>query len=206
MGHASAFEFRTFHSLRIKGFAPVDTLAEMTTLADSDVSEHLDDLEGEGYARFRDRQAMWQITPDGREAHIEQLAVDVDLAGDIGPLAPAYSDFLEHNEALKSLCGEWQLRDGAPNDHSDSDYDAAVVDGVGELHDRAQPSVAVMGDVFDRLSPYLARLTAVLGRFRGGESNMFTGVMCGSYHDVWMELHEDLLLTQRIDRAQEGSF
>ena len=23
---------------------------------------------------------------------------------------------------------------------------------------------------------------------------MFTGVMCGSYHDVWMELHEDLIL------------
>ena len=30
---------------------------------------------------------------------------------------------------------------------------------------------------------------------------MFTGVMCGSYHDAWMELHEDLILTQGIDRA-----
>jgi hypothetical protein len=30
--------------------------------------------------------------------------------------------------------------------------------------------------------------------------------MCGSYHDVWMELHEDLIITQRIDRAAEGSF
>ena len=27
------------------------------------------------------------------------------------------------------------------------------------------------------------------------------GVMCGSYHDVWMELHEDLILTQGIDRC-----
>ena len=39
-----------------------------------------------------------------------------------------------------------------------------------------------------------------------GETNMFTGVMCGSYHDVWMELHEDLILTQGIDRSAEGSF
>jgi hypothetical protein len=40
----------------------------------------------------------------------------------------------------------------------------------------------------------------------GGANNMFTGVMCGSFHDVWMELHEDLILTQGIDRAAEGSF
>jgi len=39
-----------------------------------------------------------------------------------------------------------------------------------------------------------------------GETKMFTGVMCGSYHDVWMELHEDLILTQGIDRTAEGSF
>jgi hypothetical protein len=25
--------------------------------------------------------------------------------------------------------------------------------------------------------------------------------MCGSYHEVWMELHEDLILTQRLDRV-----
>jgi len=35
---------------------------------------------------------------------------------------------------------------------------------------------------------------------------MFTGVMCGSFHDIWMELHEDLMLLQGIDRAEEGSF
>ena len=29
--------------------------------------------------------------------------------------------------------------------------------------------------------------------------------MCGSDHDVWMELHEDLILTQGIGRAEEGS-
>ena len=36
--------------------------------------------------------------------------------------------------------------------------------------------------------------------------HLFTGVMCGSYHDVWMELHEDLILTLGVDRAKEGSF
>jgi hypothetical protein len=57
-----------------------------------------------------------------------------------------------------------------------------------------------------RLEPYAPRLDHVVHRVDAGETNLFTGVMCGSYHDVWMELHEDLILTQGIDRASEGSF
>jgi len=30
--------------------------------------------------------------------------------------------------------------------------------------------------------------------------------MCSSYHDIWMELHEDLIFLQGIDRTAEGSF
>jgi hypothetical protein len=30
--------------------------------------------------------------------------------------------------------------------------------------------------------------------------------MCGSFHDIWMELHEDLITLQGIDRHVEGSF
>ena len=56
------------------------------------------------------------------------------------------------------------------------------------------------------MAAYGPRLESVLIRILDGESNMFTGVMCGSYHDVWMELHEDLILTQGLDRATEGSF
>ena len=39
-----------------------------------------------------------------------------------------------------------------------------------------------------------------------GEINQFTGVMCESFHDIWMELHEDLIVLQRVDRVAEGSF
>jgi hypothetical protein len=52
----------------------------------------------------------------------------------------------------------------------------------------------------------LPRLESTCKLVVGGTNNMFTGVMCGSFHDVWMELHEDLILTQGIDRAAEGSF
>ena len=71
----------------------------------------------------------------------------------------------------------------------------------------AEPVVSEMGGVLERLSPYSSRLTVVLGRVKQGETNLFTGVMCGSYHDAWMELHEDLD-PHAGDRspAAEGSF
>ena len=73
-------------------------------------------------------------------------------------------------------------------------------------HRNAVPDVAVSAaDAgVDRQGPPRRRDGAIV--VAGGETNMFTGVMCGSYHDVWMELHEDLLQLQGIAREEEGSF
>ena len=43
-------------------------------------------------------------------------------------------------------------------------------------------------------------------RVMEGETNMCTGVMCGSKHDVWMELHDDLIPTNGIRGVAGGSF
>ena len=110
------------------------------------------------------------------------------------------------NERFKALCGDWQLRDGSPNDHTDAAYDAEVVEAAGGAERRGRAGGGRMGDVLARLAPYGPRLARTCQRVVEGETKMFTGVMCGSYHDVWMELHEDLILTQGIDRSAEGSF
>lgn len=205
MGHPSTPAFRVFHALRIKGFATVETLAECTALDPSEVQQRLDALAEEGSAQFREARSLWQLTADGRAAHAEHLASD--LAGlDADVLAAPYARFLALNDEFKRLCGDWQLRDGAPNDHADAEYDRAVVERLRDLHARAHPVAADIAGRIDRFGPYPDRLVAALNRVDDGESNMFTGVMCGSYHDVWMELHEDLILTQGIDRAAEGSF
>ena len=67
-------------------------------------------------------------------------------------------------------------------------------------------TLAEIGEVLLRFGPYAPRLSSAFNQVRAGDTHLFTGVMCNSYHDIWMELHEDLLLTQRIDRADEGSF
>lgn len=206
MGHRSAPDFVTLHALRIKGFAKVDTIAEIADLPEREVADHLASFADAGHTMFREQRALWQLTPDGRLHHAERLADDVDRSGARPRLGEHYEQFLDLNGAFKQLCTDWQLRDGAPNDHLDEAYDREVLARLTSLHASARPLAAAIGEVLLRLQPYAPRLERVVGRVCAGETNLFTGVMCGSYHDVWMELHEDLILTQGIDRAAEGSF
>ncbi len=206
MAHASTPQFQTFHALRIKGFAAVDTLVEMTSLSGDDVQVVLTSLADTGHAQFRENRGLWQLTADGRAVHAERLGADLAGLDVAAMLGTHYESFLVSNSQFKELCGDWQLRDGEPNDHGDQVYDALVVERLTALHTEALPAVSSMGDGISRMSPYADRLVGVLAKVQAGETKMFTGVMCGSYHDVWMELHEDLILTQGIDRTAEGSF
>lgn len=178
----------------------------MTAHPTDHVEGHLEEFAAAEHVQFRENRGLWQLTPAGREAHVEHLAADLAEIDIEAALGDHYPGFVEINVAFKELCGDWQLRDGEPNDHSDPAYDGKVVDRLADLHGDARPIVVNMGEELHRLQPYAPRLDVTLERVRAGETNMFTGVMCGSFHDVWMELHEDLILTQGIDRSAEGSF
>lgn len=197
--------FLTHHALRIKGFAKSDSLAEIVALEVDRVEHNLEELARSGFALFREARELWQLTPEGREAHRHALSRDIEMLA-IDALEPHYRSFLVANERFKALCGEWQLRDGQPNDHSNPMYDSAVIGRLVDLNANARPVVAAMSEVVPRLSPYATRLESACRNVSTGSHHLFTGVMCGSFHDIWMELHEDLILTQGIDRATEGSF
>jgi len=206
MAHESHPRFRVHHALRIKGFVKVENLAELAGLPEDEVLEHLQAMQEEGHTNYRENRGLWQLTPDGREAYIVALEEDVNRPGFREGLAEKYHRFLEMNEVFKGLCADWQLRDGQPNDHSDAAYDEACIKRLGVLDDEAQPICHTFAEVAKRFDGYAARLTGSRTALESGDQRMFTGVMCGSYHDVWMELHEDLILTQGIDRVAEGSF
>jgi hypothetical protein len=205
VAHRSDPRFLVLHALRVKGFAKVDVLAELTGLPQGDVEEHLRGLQKDELALFREARALWQLSPAGRAAHAEALAEDAEPAVR-DQLHPPYGDFLRLNEAFKELCGEWQLKDGAPNDHSDAAYDEAIVARLVTMDDAAQPVCASFAEVMERYAPYGPRLRSAAAKVQAGDHHLFTGVMCNSYHDIWMELHEDLIVTMGIDRAKEGSF
>jgi hypothetical protein len=204
MGHPSSPTFRTLHALRIAGIATVGTLAGMTGSEPADLQRQLDELARTGQARFQPAGALWQLTPVGQDAHTAALRADMAGVLPNAAFTAAYDGFLASHAQFQRLFDAWRRFNGQPNDHSSAEYDAAVIENLSHLHTSAEPTVRSFGAVFDRMNRYGARLESVLIRILDGESNMFTGVMCGSYHDVWMELHEDLILTQGLDRSAGG--
>ena len=179
-----------------------EAVAAICDAAEDDVRPLLDELVAAGNATFMEPRQMWVITPDGRAQHEPLLA---EVVASLNLEGVPYERFLELNDDFKQLCTDWQVKDGQPNDHSDEAYDRSIFDRLSGLHDQATPVVATLAESIPWLAPYGARLTAAKQRLDGGDPKALTGVLCDSYHDIWMELHEDLILTQGIDRAAEGS-
>jgi phosphoenolpyruvate-protein kinase (PTS system EI component) len=201
---AAELTFRILHALKIKGFAAARTVAELAGVGYDDTDAELDRLRQMELVRFLDARSLWGLTPAGRTHHADLLpgapveAIDCARA--------VYPRFVELNVRFKELCSAWQLRDGNPNDHTDAAYDGARIAELG-THDLVAASVLdAMATAVPRLGLYRPRLQGALDRLTAGERDLFTGVMKNSYHDIWMELHEDLLSIFGIDRTAEGSF
>ena len=197
-------EFLVIHALRIKGYVAADVVAEITGVELIVVQEMLLGMVESGWCRHIAARDLWQLSPTGRERHAEKLQEVAGVAVD--GLREPYPAFLDLNVGFKDLCNRWQLRDGDSNDHSDPVYDGERVAELRALHEASLASIAGFADAIPRFASYERRLATSLVRLEGGEQRMFTGVMCGSYHDVWMELHEDLVQLLGVDRHAEGSY
>jgi hypothetical protein len=197
-------EFVVLHSLRIKGFANSGVVAEIACIDPDVVDRMLPDMAASGLCRHIAARDLWQLTPEGRERHAELLLKE--SGSEVDGLRPHYERFLELNDGFKTLCSNWQTRDGDANDHSDAAYDGGRIAELRQLHEASAPVIEGFAGAVPRFESYFRRLTGSLTRLEGGETRMFTGVMCGSYHDVWMELHEDLVQLLGVDRHAEGSY
>jgi hypothetical protein len=93
---------------------------------------------------------------------------------------------------------------GATNDHKDPEYDWAIFDRLSSIDDRVGPLVSSVARDLDRFGSYRARLRAARQRVEEGDHEWFTSPRIDSYHTVWMQLHEDLLLALGKERASES--
>ena len=193
--------FLVVHALKVKGLASVDDLADLTGVDTGALATVLDDLVGAGLARQRTgRVSGFGLTPDGRSLHPDLLHDHV-TPDEVAGVSAAYEAFLPVNGRFKEVCTRWQMRADAINDHSDAEYDARVVEELAVVHADAVAGLAPAVAVSARFGRYPARFSAALERVRAGETAAFARPMCASYHDVWMELHEDFLLTLGRERA-----
>jgi hypothetical protein len=177
------------HELRIRGMFEAGTASSGDTLVAA------------GYA-VRKRTFL-AITPAGRDVHAAWVRCDAGSPEETA-LRVAYERFLPLNQELLRVCNDWQVTaSGAPNTHDDAEYDWAVIDRLRALHERTSPVTRSMTRVVARFSTYRTRLHTALHRVEHGDVEWFTSPRLDSYHTVWMQLHEDLLLALGVDRASE---
>lgn len=199
-------EFRVLHALALKRAASRDLLAAATRLEPGLLRQTVERLARRGLVQERGAELV--ATPEGREAHAAALRAEMrDEARQRGVLA-TYRRFLRLNPRVLDLAARWQVRaEGgreAPNDHRDPAYDRRCIQELASVHPRAVGALRAARCCDPRYGLYQVRLTDALHRLQAGDLRYFTGLDVESYHTLWFELHQDLLMSLGLRREEEG--
>jgi hypothetical protein len=183
-------DWELVHELRLRGVIENPDLHRVQILLTS------------GFATLRATKLV--ITPEGRAAHREWARCEPGSEVE-ERVRRAFDRFLTLNVELVQLCSDWQVkRGGTANDHRDAAYDWSVVQRLVALDERAGAVARHAGAAVARLATYRSRLRAARTRVEEGEHEWFTSPRIDSYHTVWMQWHEDLLLTLGRERESDA--
>jgi len=192
-------ELRLLQAIRLKGRLSKDVAATIIGSGSNDLLERLVAADMITVASFGAK-----LTPAGRGRLNELLELERRTV-DQESLSRLYEEFGAPNQALKEIVTAWQVRaDGSPNDHSDPDYDADVIARLLQAGSDAAPLVERIAEVVPRLDTYPTRLREALQRVGAGEHKWFANPMIDSYHQVWFELHEELIGVLGLVREDEA--
>jgi hypothetical protein len=162
-------------------------------------AEHLGRL---GYLHVNGTRGV--LTARGRSVQEAWARVEAESETERS-LDRLYRQFLPMNAELLRISTDWQVRPGnVPNDHSDARYDWSVIDRLVALDERAGPIVTRAGYIVGRFAAYRGRLRSARRKVEEGDPAWLVSPRCDSYHTVWMQLHEDLLLALGIERGDEA--
>jgi hypothetical protein len=189
-------ELTVLQAVRLKGRVSVADLA--ATLDDANIDQTVERLTACGLLI---EGTTLRLTPSGRD-RLSALLAEERNGVDKAALVACYDEFRSINTDFKTLVTDWQLKAGQPNTHDDTEYDAAVLARLDGVHQRALAIVAAAATQLPRLGGYSAKLQTALGRVKAGEIAWLTRPLIDSYHTVWFELHEELILAVGLTREQ----
>ena len=191
-------------ALLIKGVVTVEMLASAVVTGSEDLGPVLDEMAADGL--IGDPGALIQLTDEGKALGLEMIAADSDAWG-VDNASAALDVFLPLDHRVKEIVTAWQMSevDGAPvlNDHSDEEYDAAVLERFASLHQDAAVWLETLFDGLPRLVDYSSRLDRAASLVAGGDYGYIASPRVDSYHSIWFELHEDLILLAGRSREDE---
>lgn len=156
--------------------------------------------------RAREHDGKYALSPLAELALRSRYSLHYgDLREDPAFLQP-YEAFERVNVTLKQAITDWQTMTvggkSVPNDHSDPDYDADVIDQIGAVHEQVEPILDRLAARLPRLSIYKDKLLEALEAAEDGDHEWVSDIRRESYHTVWFELHEDLLRIMGREREE----
>jgi pyruvate,orthophosphate dikinase len=203
-GRAAITTKSLVRALHIKGFATPGTLAEAFDTSEEEMAAALDGLVADGLASLAG--AMFQLTGDGKAVGEELISSDREQWG-VDNAVAALDGFLALDLRMKEIVTAWQMRevDGEAmlNDHTDAGYDDAVLADFHALAEDAVKWLSSLTGSLPRLSGYLRRLDRAAALVAEGSRQYIASPRIDSYHTVWFELHEDLILLAGRTREEE---
>jgi len=191
-------------TLTIKGFAAPEGIASALSAPVEEATLILDRMTADGLVEISG--GVFQLTAKGKTLGGELIAADQEFWG-VENAVEALDAFLSLDCRLKGIVTAWQMReiDGRQmlNDHSDAAYDASVLAEFGSLHQDAGALLQSFSDGLPRLDSYVERLERAAALVHEGDHRYIASPRVDSYHGVWFELHEDLILLAGRNRADE---
>lgn len=187
----------SLHGLAVKKAGNAEAVAAILGESDAEaIAAALDEHVAAG--RAAGANGMFMVAPPGREWLDERYPEAYAEFRGTPEATETYERFEKINRELLQLFTDWQMMPSAggervPNDHSDADYDAEIVDRLGAQHERAEKVLDRFAALDPRLGVYKTRLDDAYDKVLAGDSDWVSGARIDSYHTVWFELHEDLL-------------
>ena len=190
--------------LVVKGYAGPEALATALRCGQEDAASMLDRLVADGLVEMA--AGSFRLTADGKSVGHECITEDSARWGVDNALA-ALDAFLVLDYRMKDTVTAWQMRtvDGAQtfNDHHDAAYDQGVLARLADLHVDASAWLEPLVAGLPRLGAYGERLELAAAMAASGDGKYVASPRVDSYHSVWFELHEDLILLAGRNRADE---
>jgi hypothetical protein len=193
-------ELTVLQAVRLKGRLGEEDLVATLDEDPADVAATLAQLTAAGLLV---QGKTLRISPEGR-GRLNALLAEEYSGVDQNVLGKSYDDFRAVNNAFKVLVSDWQIKDGQPNPHDDPEYDAAVLNRLGNVHKQVLPIIAAVTTLLPRLSAYAKKLDSALAKVKTGDTIWLARPIIDSYHTVWFELHEELIAASGLTREEEA--
>jgi pyruvate, orthophosphate dikinase len=145
----------------------------------------------------------YRATDLGRTRADELYAYEREQAGRV--IDDVYDSFVPINDDIKQIVTDWQMRqiggELTVNDHSDSRHDERVIARLRRTDAKVSTALAPLLDAVARFDLYPRRLRRALTLIGEGDHSMLAAPLKDSYHTVWFELHEELIILSGRSRA-----